>query len=231
MYGKPFLGGNLKFIISGAANVPPKLIGEFDELGIQLFAGYGMTEGANLTTGNIDVKERPTSVGKSYPEQELKVVDGELWFRGDNVFLGYYGDPEKTAETLTEDGWVKTGDLVHFDEDGYMYIVGRIKNLIILSNGENVSPESIEEPFYKDNRLRDCLVKEDELDGRQVIAIEILPRMEEFGNAPWEEVEAYFKDLVGKVNAELPSTHQVSKITVRKEDFKRTGAMKVSRNQ
>jgi hypothetical protein len=79
--------------------------------------------------------------------------------------------------------------------------------------------------------LRDCLVKEDEMDGRKVIAIEILPRMEEFGNAPWEEVEAYFKDLVGKVNATLPSTHQVSKITVRKEDFKRTGALKVSRNQ
>ncbi|MCR5038693.1 MAG: acyl--CoA ligase [Bacteroidales bacterium] len=231
MYGKPFLGGNLKFIISGAANVPPKLIAEFDELGIQLFAGYGMTEGANLTTGNIDVKEKPTSVGKLYPEQEAKVVDGELWFRGDNVFLGYYGDPEKTAETLTPDGWVKTGDLVRFDEEGYMYIVGRIKNLIILSNGENVSPESIEEPFYKDSRLRDCLVKEEELDGRQVIAIDILPRIEEFGNAPWEEVEAYFKDLVGKVNATLPSTHQVSKITVRKEDFKRTGAMKVSRNQ
>lgn len=231
MYGKPFLGDNLKFIISGAANVPPKLISEFDELGIQLFAGYGMTEGANLTTGNIDVKERPTSVGKLYPEQEAKVVDGELWFRGDNVFLGYYGDPEKTAETLTPDGWVKTGDLVRFDEDGYMYIVGRIKNLIILANGENVSPESIEEPFYKDNKLRDCLVKEDEMDGRKVIAIDILPRMEEFGNEPWEEVEAYFKELVGKVNATLPSTHQVSKITVRREDFKRTGAMKVSRNQ
>lgn len=231
MYGKGFLGGELEVIISGAANVPPKLIAEFDELGVNLFAGYGMTEGANLTTGNIDVKSRPTSVGKSYPEQELKVVDGELWFRGDNVFLGYYGEPEKTAETLTEDGWVKTGDLVRFDEEGYMYIVGRIKNLIILANGENVSPESIEELFYKDVKLRDCLVKEDELEGRAVIGIEILPRMEEFGNVPWEEVEAYFKDLVGKVNAELPSTHQVSKMTIRHEDFKRTGAMKVSRNQ
>jgi long-chain acyl-CoA synthetase len=232
MYGKPFLGGSLKFIISGAANVPPKLIAEFDELGISLFAGYGMTEGANLTTGNIDVIEKPTSVGKLYPEQEAKVVDGELWFRGDNVFLGYYGEPEKTAETLTPDGWVKTGDLVRFDEDGYMYIVGRIKNLIILSNGENVSPESIEEPYYKDNRLRDCLVKEEEdVDGRKVIGIEILPRMEEFGNSAWEEVEAYFKNLVDKVNATMPSTHHVSKITVRKEDFKRSGAMKVLRNQ
>ncbi|MBR0177085.1 MAG: acyl--CoA ligase [Bacteroidales bacterium] len=231
MYGKQFIGGRLSYIISGAANVPPKLIREFSELGIHLFEGYGMTEGANLTTGNIDVLTHPTSVGKLYPEQEAKVVDGELWYRGDNVFLGYYGEPEKTAETLTEDGWVKTGDLVRFDDDGYMYIVGRIKNLIILGNGENISPESIEEPFYKDPKLRDCLVKEDELDGRQVIAIEILPRMEEFGNGPWEEVEAYFKDLVGKVNAELPTTHQVRKITVRKEDFKRTGAMKVSRNQ
>ena len=231
MYGVGFLGGNLKYIISGAANVPPKLIAEFDKMGIQLFEGYGMTEGANLTTGNIDVRTHPTSVGKLYPEQEAKVVDGELWFRGDNVFLGYYGEPEKTAETLTEDGWIKTGDLVRFDEDGYMYIVGRIKNLIILSNGENVSPESIEEPFYKDPKLRDCLVKEEEVDGRPVIAIEILPRMEEFGNGPWEEVEAYFKDLVGKVNATLPSTHRVIKITVRKEDFKRTGALKVSRNQ
>ena len=189
-----------------------------------------MTEGANLTTGNIDVLTHPTSVGKLYPEQEAKVVDGELWFRGDNVFLGYYGDPEKTAETLTEDGWLKTGDLVRFDEDGYMYIVGRIKNLIILSNGENVSPESIEEPFYQDLKVRDCLVREEEVDGRGIIAIEILPRMEEFGD-DWNEVEAYFKNLVGKVNATLPTTHQVSKVTVRREDFKRTGAMKVSRNQ
>ena len=231
MYGKEFLGGQLKYIISGAANVPPKLIAEFDKLGIHLFAGYGMTEGANLTTGNIDVRERPTSVGKLYTGQEVKVVDGELWFRGDNVFLGYYGDPEKTAETLDAEGWIHTGDLVRCDEDGYMYIVGRIKNLIILDNGENVSPESIEEPFYKDAKLRDCLVREDTLDGRQVIAIEILPRMEEFDGKPWDEVEQYFNRLVGEVNATLPTTHRVAKVTVRKEDFKRTGAMKVSRNQ
>ncbi len=231
MYGPQFLGGRLQYIISGAANVPPKLIAEFDSFGIKLFEGYGMTEGANLTSGNIDVKTKPTSVGKIYPEQEVKVVDGELWYRGDNTFLGYYGEPEKTAETLTEDGWVRTGDLVRFDEEGYMYIVGRIKNLIILSNGENVSPESIEEPFYKCNKLRDCLVGEEDVDGRKVIAIQIYPRMEEFANTPWEDVEKYFQGVVDEVNATLPTTHRVMKMTVRKEDFKRSGAMKVLRNQ
>lgn len=225
MYGKDFLGGRLRFIIAGAANVAPKLIAEFDSIGISLFAGYGMTEGGNLTSGNVDVKDKPTSVGKIYPCQEVKVVDGELWIRGDNVFLGYYGDPEKTAETLTEDGWLKTGDLARFDEDGYMYITGRIKNLIVLSNGENVSPESLEEPFYKCDRLRDCLVKEE--DG--VIAIEILPRMEEFADTSWEDVEKYFNVLLAEVNSTLPTTHRIAKLTVRKEDFKRTGTMKVSR--
>lgn len=227
MYGKQFLGGELRYIIAGAANVPPKLINEFHEMGITLFAGYGLTEGGNLTSGSIDVLERPTSVGQIYTGQEVKLVDGELWIKGDNVFLGYYGDPEKTAETLTEDGWLKTGDLARFDEDGFMYIVGRIKNLIILSNGENVSPESIEEPFYKCSKLKDCLVKEED----NVIAIEILPRMEEFAGQAWEEVEAYFQNLVKEVNATLPSTHRVMKTVVRKEDFKRTGTMKVSRNQ
>lgn len=111
-----------------------------------------------------------------------------------------------------------------------MYITGRIKNLIILSNGENVSPESLEEPFYKCDKLKDCLVKEEEVDGRSLIAIEILPRMEEFANTPWEEVEKYFNNLLVEVNETLPSTHRIAKLTVRKEDFKRTGTLKVSRN-
>lgn len=226
MYGKSFLGGELKCIISGAANVPPKLIAEFGELGIDLFAGYGMTESANLTTGNINVVDHPTSVGQVYPEQELKIVDGELWIRGDNVFLGYYGDPQKTSEVLTEDGWLRSGDLARIDDNGFVYIVGRIKNLIILPNGENVSPESIEEPFYKNEKLRDCLVKED----NNAIAIEIYPRMDEFANTSWEDIETYFKNLVQQVNETLPTTHRISKVIVRKEDFKRTGAMKVSRN-
>ena len=231
MYGPQFLGGQLKMIISGAANVPPRLMTEFDKFGISLLAGYGMTEGANLTTGNADVKTHPTSVGKVYPEQEIKIVNDEIWFRGDNVFLGYYGDPEKTKETLTEDGWVKSGDLGRIDEDGFVYITGRIKNLIILANGENVSPETIEEPFYKCDALKDCLVRQEEVDGLPVITMEILPQPAAFAGKSQEEIHAFFKDLVEKVSAELPSTHRVAKFTIRTEDFKRTGSLKVSRNQ
>lgn len=232
MYGQAFLGGNLRFIIAGAANVPPKLIHEFDALGIRLFAGYGLTEAGNLTSGNIDVIEKPGSVGKIYPGQEVKIVDGELWIRGDNVFLGYNCDLKSSSEVLSPDGWLKTGDLVRFDDEGYMYIVGRIKNLIILSNGENVSPESLEEEFYKCSKLRDCLVKEEKLeDGSSIIAVEIYPRMEEFAGLEWKDVEGYFSKYLSEVNSRLPSTHRISKLDLRKEDFKRTGTMKVSRNQ
>ena len=231
MYGPQFFGGELNTIISGAANVPPRLMSEFDKFGISLLAGYGMTEGANLTTGNADVRTKPTSVGKVYPEQEVKIVDGEIWYKGDNVFLGYYNDPDKTAETLTLDGWLKTGDLGRFDEDGFLYITGRIKNLIILSNGENVSPEAIEEPFYKSPIVRDCLVSEKVIDGEPCIAIEILPVPQAVEGLSDTEIKTLFDNLVDEINATLPSTHRVANVTVRKEDFKRTGSLKVSRNQ
>ena len=228
MYGPQFLG-SLKMIISGAANVPPRLTEIFTKMGVTFCFGYGLTETANLTSANADAVTHPTSIGKIYPGQETKIVDGELWVKGDNVFSGYYKDPEKTAEVLTPDGWLRTGDLCRFDEDGFLYITGRIKNLIILSNGENVSPESLEEPFYADPCVRDAMVKEDELNGQQVIAVEILPFMPAFEGKPFEEVEAYMNALVKKINDTLPTTHRIVKVTVRTEDFKRTGSMKVAR--
>ena len=230
MYGPQFLGGQLRMIISGAANVPPRLVSIFSQMGVEFCFGYGLTEGANLTSANKDALEKPTSIGKVYPEQEVKLVDGELWIKGDNIFSGYYKDPENTKAAFSEDGWFRTGDLVKMDEEGYLYIVGRIKNLIILANGENVSPESLEEPFYADACVRDAMVKEVEMNGENVIGIEILPQMPAFDGKAWEEVEAYMQALVEKVNAKLPSTHRIMKVTVRKEDFKRTGSMKVARN-
>lgn len=231
MYGEKFLGGELKTIIAGAANVPPRQIAEYARLGVHLLGGYGMTETANLTTGNLDVDTHPDSVGKAYCGQELKVVDGELWIKGDNLMTGYYKDEAATKATMTEDGWLRTGDLARIDEDGFVYIVGRIKNLIILANGENVSPESIEEPFYKDPRVQDCLVSESTINDVPCIAIDILPQAQYMASHDWETVQSEMRKLVEDVNNTLPSTQRISQISIRKEDFKRTGSMKVSRNQ
>ncbi|MBR6423467.1 MAG: acyl--CoA ligase [Bacteroidales bacterium] len=230
MYGPQFLGGALRLIISGAANVPPRLVDIFTKMGVEFCFGYGLTESANLTSANADAVEKPTSIGRVYPEQEFKLVDGELWIKGDNIFSGYYKDPENTKAAFSEDGWFRTGDLVNVDEEGFLYIVGRIKNLIILPNGENVSPESLEEPFYADACVRDAMVKEVEMNGEKVIGVEILPQMPAFEGKPWDEVVSYMNALVEKINAKLPTTHRILKVTVRQEDFKRTGSMKVARN-
>lgn len=229
MKGAAFLG-DLESIMCGAAPVPPRLMKECESFGIMMCAGYGLTETANLDTANVYVKEKPNSMGHVYPEQEVRVVNGELWVKGDNVMQGYYNDPEKTAEVF-EGGWFKTGDLVEFDEDGDIYITGRIKNLIILSNGENVSPEEIEELFYKKSLIKDCLVSETELNGNTVIGIEVLPYMPELEGLSAEEIKAKVQEQVDEVNATLPPFKRVLKLEIRTEDFKRSGAMKILRNQ
>lgn len=226
--GKDF-SASLKTIVTGAAPVPPKLMREIDSMGIQVLAGYGMTEGANLTSGNKYPMDYPDSMGMIYPEQECKIVDGELRIKGDNLMLGYFGDEESTKDAFDEDGFLKTGDLARFDENGYIYIVGRIKNLIILANGEKVSPEELEELFYKNKYVKDCLVKEDTLNGKSVIAIEILPDAVLTADMDDNSKNDMFRDIVRDINMALPTYKHISKITVRTEDFKRTNAMKISR--
>ena len=142
-FGPTFFGDKFKTIICGGAHVPVAIIEGFKTLGIECLPGYGLTEAANLVSGNISIDTKNASVGIIYPEQEGKIVDGELYVKGDNVFLGYFNNP--VANEKTFDGeWLKTGDLAYFDEDGYLYIKGRRNNIIVLSNGYNISPEEIE---------------------------------------------------------------------------------------
>lgn len=222
---------SIKTMIIGAAPVSPKLMKAIDSLGIRVLAGYGLTEGANLSAGNKEVMKNPDSMGMIYPEQQYKVVDGELLIKGDNLMNGYWNDEEATREALDEDGWLHTGDLVKIDKDGFIYIVGRIKNLIILSNGENVSPEELEEIFYKSDIVKDCLVSATELNGNQVIGIEFLPETSVMENMDDEEIYNLFRNLVNETNKKLPSYKQIAKISIRKNDFKRTNSMKISRKQ
>jgi long-chain acyl-CoA synthetase len=226
-FGRNMLGADLKTIICGAAPVAPFLIKEYDKLGIKLLPGYGLTESANLVSGNPESIRKPDSVGLPFPNQEIKIVDGELWLKGRNMMEGYVGVEEPGAY---EDGWFRTGDLVRLDEEGYLYITGRIKEIIVLPNGENVSPAEVEThfnalPFIQDSQVfeaRSAL-------GEPILALEVVLRPTELTDMDDEARKAFAVAELEKVNRTLPGFSQVSRIVVRDTDFERSPAMKIVR--
>ena len=227
-FGRNMLGEDMKTIICGAAPVPPYLIKEYDKLGIALLPGYGLTESANLVSGNAEALRKPDSVGIMYEGMEYKIVDGELWLKGVNMMDGY-ATPEDN-EIAYEDGYFKTGDLVRIDEEGYLYINGRIKEIIVLSNGENVSPAELEVKFYALNVVQDCLVYDVNENGKEQLVLEVLPRMSAVKELGIDDLYSYLKAEVAKINETLPGFERINKIIIRDTDFVRTPAMKIARN-
>jgi long-chain acyl-CoA synthetase len=171
---------------------------------------------------------KPDSVGIMYPDMEYKLVEGELWLKGINMQDGYVGGADN--DIAYSDGWFKTGDLVRIDEDGFMYIVGRIKEIIVLSTGENVSPQEVEAHFYALDCVRDCLVYGSCEDGVEMLVLEVLPRMDYFTAEGISDVEGHIRAEVARVNDTLPSFERINKVIVRDTDFVRTPAMKIARN-
>ena len=230
-YGKGMLGGAFHTIICGAAFVPPYLIKEYDKLGVELFPGYGLTESANLVSGNPRPLEFPQSVGMLFPRQEAKVVNGELWLKGSNMMIKYFNEPEEN-ELAYEDGWFKTGDLVIFDDEQNLYIIGRSKDVIVLNNGENVSPAYIEAKIDELPFIQDCLVTEGQSEhGAQILQVEVLLRpavANALGLSP-EALKEYVEKEIEKVNETLLDFERVSKVIIRDKDFDRTPAMKIIR--
>lgn len=219
--GTGILGGRLKLVICGAAPVPERLRTGFRPLGVEVLAGYGLTETANLVSGNLDMDAHPVSVGKQYPEQECRMVDGELQLKGDMLFDGYWKDEAATRAAFTEDGWFRTGDLATMDEEGFLTIVGRIKNLIILDNGENVSPEEVEAFYYGCGMVRDCLISETVINGKAAILLEVQPQ-------PGVEDAALLAEL-RRLTEKLPSPMRPARIDIRHEDFAKSPSMKIIR--
>lgn len=228
-FGRNMLGEDMKTIICGAAPVSPYLVREYANLGITLLPGYGLTESANLVSGNPEALAKPDSVGIIYGGMEYKVVDDELWLKGVNMMDGYFGDEENAL--AYEDGWFKTGDLVRFDEDGFLYITGRLKEVIVLSSGENVSPAELEVKFYEIDGVQDCLVYDITEGNTQMLVLEILPRLSVLKANGVEDVEGYLKAEVDKINATLPAFEKINKVVIRDSDFVRTPAMKIARNK
>ena len=226
-FGRNMLGEDMKYIIAGAAAVSPYLVAEYKKLGIDLFPGYGLTESANLVSGNPESMSKPDSVGIPYPNQELRIENGELWLKGANMMDGYIGEDEADAYC---DGWFKTGDLVRLDDEGFLYITGRVKEIIVLPSGENVSPAEVEAKFNELPFIQDCQVFEDLTEsGAHILALEVVPRATELGGIEKDKVGAFITAELEKVNAALPSFERVNRIVIRTSDFERTPSMKIVR--
>ena len=227
-FGRNMLGESLKYIICGAAAVAPYLIRECEKVGITVFPGYGLTESANLVSGNPESLSRPDSVGFMYPNQEYRIEDGELWLKGKNMMIGYIGED---GVAYDEDGWFKTGDIVKI-EDGFLYIVGRTKEVIVLPSGENIYPAELECRFNELSFIQDSQVFEDVgNDGKVLLALEVVPRVTEIPVMSKEDMKEFITEELNKINMTLPSFQRVSVITVRENDFERTPSMKIIRYQ
>ena len=184
--------------------------------------GYGMTETSpRISTGNLDNDSTLGDVGKIVNGCEVKIVDGEIWAKSPSVMMGYYKNPEATNEILTPDGWIRTGDLGYV-EDNRIFITGRKKNLIILSNGENVSPEEIENKYAGSEWMSEILVY---AENGQITA-EIYPDKDFKG-----DVAEMFKQKTAEINKTLSSAKAVRKLRIRDREFDKTASKKIKRKQ
>lgn len=217
-------GEQFHTICSGGAYLNPDYLDMFARYGITILQGYGMTECSPVISTSVSWDIRKGSVGQLLPNCEGKSVDGELWVRGSSVMQGYYKMPEETAETLV-DGWLRTGDLGYVDEDGFVYLTGRMKNLIITKNGENVSPEEIENKIGENRFVQEILVRESE----GVIEAEIFPDYEYVKKKHVKDIRAKLQEIIDAYNETAPAYKKVYSLKVRETEFEKTTSKKIKR--
>ncbi len=225
---KSVWGGRLKKIASGGGYLSPELAGRFRDVGVLIGQGYGMSECApKISVPVYDRVDKIESIGYPVRNCQIRIEDGEIQVKSPSVMMGYYKDEEKTRETITEDGWLRTGDLGYVDEDGFLYLTGRKKNLIILANGENVSPEGIENLFDRDLLVTDVLVYGQ---GERIVA-EVYPNYEYAQVQGISDIEGEIKKIVDLHNDELPTYSRIADVTVRKHPFEKTSSKKIIRSR
>lgn len=218
--GKEVFGENFRVIYTGGAYLSPKIIEGYKEYGIPIAQGYGMTEcSPRICTGVKDCPE-PESVGRIVPRCEVKIVDGEIWVKSPSVMQGYYKNPEETAKSLTPDGWLMTGDL-GYQKDGYVFITGRKKNLIILANGENVSPEEIENQFAYFAPIKEIVV----YDKEGIITAEVFPDPDYEST----DIKAEIQAKIDEVNDKFPLAKHIVNLVIRDKEFEKTASRKIIR--
>ena len=234
------LGGHIKVLIVGAAAMTPEVSKGFRDLGILTVQGYGLSECAPIVALNRDVDYKDDAAGLPLPNEEVKIDNpneegvGEIIVKGEHVMLGYYKNDEENKKAL-KDGWFYTGDLGFIDEDGFIHITGRKKNVIITKNGKNIYPEEIETLLLRNDYIKECMVygKKDKDDVK--LAAELVLDNdyieEKFKDNPKaeEEIKQIVWEEVKKINQELVSYKHVKEINIRENEFKKTTTMKIKR--
>ena len=231
-------GGELQFVISGGAPITQQLIDDFDAWGVTVINGYGITECSPLISVNRNKYQVKGSVGLVLPCDEIKIADpndngeGEIRVKGPNVMLGYYKEPQATMEAFDSEGYFRTGDFGRIDEQGALYITGRLKNLIILSNGKNVYPEEIEKVFSGIPGVQDAVVYEGKskrgLEFNSIV-LEVFPDAEYCKANNLEDMRAYLQKFVDDYNRTAVSYKKVGLLKIRKEDFPKNTLRKIQR--
>ena len=233
-------GGRLRKIVCGGAALDPKMVEMFETFGISIYEGYGITECSPLVAVTPYFKRKPGSVGPAVDCCTVKIDSplpddaghnvGEILVKGENVMLGYMNNDEANAEAFTEDGWFRTGDMGYLDEDGYLFITGRKKSVIVLENGKNVFPEEIEEYLSKiEEILESVVVGREETDGCKLTAI-IVPNYAKFSDKSENELRTTIQKEITQLNKRLPSFKQIHKLEFRKTEFEKTTTKKIKRH-
>ncbi len=217
-------GTQLHTICSGGAYLPPSMLDLFAKYDIDILQGYGMTECSPVISTTVSWNIRKGSVGQLIPNCEAKTVNEELWVRGSSVMQGYYKMPKETEETLV-DGWLCTGVLGYVDENRFVYLTGRKKNLIITKNGENVSPEELENKLSEDRLVQEILVRE----SQGIIEAEIFPDYEYVKKKEIENIQEVLQKIIDDYNLTAPVYKRIYHLKVRDSEFPKTPSKKIKR--
>ena len=236
-------GGKLPLIACGGASVNAEKMKFLDDVGFKIIIGYGLTEASPLAAVNFDVSIHPDSVGLPMNGCEVKIDSpdsdgaGEIFIRGKNVTHGYYNDAKSNEKSFTPDGWFKTGDYGRIDNDGYLYITGRKKNLIILDNGKNIYPEEIENTIEENSSvIKEAVVfqTQKELEGggkANILAAVVGLKPGSFaGRTPSEIMETVSNEIY-RINRLLPGYKRIHEVKFVLKPMPKTSTMKVIRNE
>ncbi len=234
-------GGRLEKIVCGGAALNPKMIEFFDAIGVSIYEGFGITECAPLTCVTPYYARKFGSVGPAVPccqvridgeeENDKGFLEGEIQVKGDNVMMGYYNNDKANSEVFTADGWFRTGDMGYMDKDGYVYITGRLKNVIVLENGKNVFPEEIEEYLANIEEVAECVVvgRADGNEKVNLVAI-IFPDRTKFPEGTEDDaIKAALEERINLMNKSLPTYKQIKLIELRETEFEKTTSKKIKR--